>query len=54
VLKNEDAVLPIKNLDKQKIAYVKIGDDTNDALFLRTKKYAEVTVIADSNLIVYK
>jgi hypothetical protein len=37
VLKNEDAV-PIKNLDKQKIAYVKIGDDTNDALFLRYKK----------------
>jgi beta-glucosidase-like glycosyl hydrolase/CubicO group peptidase (beta-lactamase class C family) len=50
VLKNEDAVLPIKNLDKQKIAYVKIGDDTNDAFISTLQKYAEVTVIADSNL----
>lgn len=50
VLKNDDAVLPIKNLDKQKIAYVKIGDDTNDAFISTLQKYAEVTVIADSNL----
>lgn len=50
VLKNEDAVLPVKNLDKQKIAYVKIGDDTNDAFISTLQKYAEVTVIADSNL----
>lgn len=50
VLKNEDAVLPIKNLDKQKIAYVKIGDDTNDAFISTLQKYTEVTVIADSNL----
>ncbi len=50
VLKNTTAVLPIKNLDKQKIAYVKIGDDNNDAFVSTLKKYAEVTVIADTNL----
>ncbi|MDI6033942.1 glycoside hydrolase family 3 N-terminal domain-containing protein [Flavobacterium sp. LB2P84] len=50
VLKNTAAVLPIKNLDKQKIAYVKIGDDINDAFVLTLKKYAEITVIDDANL----
>lgn len=50
VLKNTAAVLPIKNLDKQKIAYVKIGDDSNDAFVSTLKKYTEVTVIADDNL----
>lgn len=50
VLKNTAAILPIKNLDKQKIAYVKIGDDNNDAFVSTLKKYAEVTVISDSNL----
>ncbi|MDI5888393.1 glycoside hydrolase family 3 N-terminal domain-containing protein [Flavobacterium yafengii] len=50
VLKNTTAVLPIKNLDKQKIAYVKIGDDSNDAFVSTLKKYADVTVVADTNL----
>lgn len=50
VLKNTGTVLPIKNLDKQKIAYVKIGDDNNDAFVSTLKKYAEVTVISDTNL----
>ena len=50
VLKNTTAILPIKNLDKQKIAYVKIGDDSNDAFVLTLKEYAEVTVVEDANL----
>ena len=50
VLKNTTAILPIKNLDKQKIAYVKIGDDSNDAFVSTLKKYAEVTVVEDANL----
>ncbi len=50
VLKNTASVLPIKSLDKQKIAYVKIGDDNNDAFVSTLKKYTEVTVIADTNL----
>lgn len=50
VLKNTSAVLPIKNLDKQKIAYVKIGDDSNDDFLSTLKKFAEVTEIAETNL----
>jgi len=50
VLKNTAAVLPIKNLDKEKIAYVKIGDDTNDVFISTLKKYAEVTVVEDADL----
>ena len=50
VLKNTDAILPIKNLDKQKIAYVKIGDDNNDSFVSTLQKYAEVTVVEDRNL----
>ncbi|MFV5696588.1 glycoside hydrolase family 3 N-terminal domain-containing protein [Flavobacterium sp. LB3P122] len=50
VLKNTASLLPIKNLDKQKIAYVKIGDDTNTSFISTLKKYAEVTVIEDANL----
>ena len=50
VLKNTAALLPIKNLENQKIAYVKIGDDSNDTFVSTLKKYAEVTVLSDSNL----
>jgi hypothetical protein len=37
VLKNTNAVLPIKDLANQKIAYLKMGDATNDT-FLSTLK----------------
>ena len=50
VLKNTDSILPIKNLDKQKIAYVKIGDDSNDSFVSTLQKYADVTVVDDNNL----
>lgn len=48
VVKNE-GVLPIRNLN-QKIAYVKLGDDTNSAFVATLKKYTEVTEVADANL----
>jgi beta-N-acetylhexosaminidase len=49
VLKNEKEIVPIEKLD-QKIAYVKMGDDSG-ATFLNTlKKYTEVTEVADTNL----
>lgn len=50
VLKNRETILPIKNLDKQKIAYVKIGDDNNDSFVSTLQKYADVTVVEDKNL----
>jgi CubicO group peptidase (beta-lactamase class C family)/beta-glucosidase-like glycosyl hydrolase len=49
VLKNKNNILPIKNLD-QKIAYVKLGDDTNSAFVSTLKKYTEVTEVSDTNL----
>ena len=50
VLKNKEAILPLKNLETKRIAYVKIGD-SNNADFVNTlKKYADVTVVEDNNL----
>jgi hypothetical protein len=48
VLKNTNAVLPIKDLANQKIAYLKMGDATNN-FFIYIKKYTEVTEIVDDN-----
>jgi hypothetical protein len=43
-------VLPIKDLANQKIAYLKMGDATNDT-FLSIKKIYEVTEIVDDNFV---
>jgi len=48
VVKN-DEVLPIKNLN-QKIAYVKLGDDSNVSFVTTLKKYTEITEVYDSNI----
>ena len=48
VVKNQDAILPIKNLN-QKIAYVKMGDDTNSSFVSTLNKYTEVTEVFDAN-----
>lgn len=50
VLKNSNSLLPIKNLENQKIAYVKIGNASNDSFVETLKKYAEITVFQDENL----
>ncbi len=49
VLKNDENSLPIKNLN-QKIAYIKLGDDTNAAFLTTLKQYTEITEISDSNI----
>ena len=49
VLKNEHEIVPIEKLD-QKIAYVKMGDDTNTTFVNTLKKYTEVTEVADTNI----
>ena len=49
VVKNQDAILPIKNLN-QKIAYVKMGDDTNSSFVTTLNKYTEVTEVFDANI----
>lgn len=50
LVKNDGAILPIRDLEKQKIAYVKLGDDVNDDFVATLKKYHEVTVIEAEKL----
>ena len=45
VLKNEGAILPIKKLENNKIAYVKLGDDVNTSFLNTLKKYTDVTEV---------
>lgn len=49
VLKNDEAILPVKDLDKKKIAYVKLGDDSGSAFYKQMKKYADVTEITTND-----
>lgn len=50
VVKNKGGVMPIKNLELKKIAYVKFGDDTNDAYLSTLKKFADVTEVSAPHL----
>ncbi|KAB1154423.1 glycoside hydrolase family 3 N-terminal domain-containing protein [Flavobacterium luteum] len=50
VLKNKNEILPIKNLENNKIAYVKLGDDINSSFVTTLKKYTEVTEVFDENI----
>ena len=42
LIKNNKAVLPIKNLDKKKIAYVNLGDADGEPFLNQLKKYTKV------------
>lgn len=50
VLKNKNEILPITNLENNKIAYVKLGDDINSPFLTTLKKYTEVTVVKDEDV----
>ncbi|APZ46592.1 beta-N-acetylglucosaminidase [Polaribacter reichenbachii] len=50
LVKNEKQTIPFANLDHQKIAYVKLGDDLGYHFVNMLKKYTKVDVITDSNL----
>lgn len=45
VAKNENKLLPIRNLDKEKIAYIKFGNDSGWTFYTNLRKYAEVAII---------
>ncbi len=50
VLKNDRAILPVKDLEDKKIAYVELGDESGKPLYEAMRKYAEVTQVkADTN-----
>ena len=50
LLKNESLIFPIQNLDKKKIAYVKLGDGDNKEFVDMLKNYTNVDVVSASNL----
>jgi len=49
LVKNKNDVLPIKNLDKQKVAYVKLGKHNNSPFVKRLQDYTKVDVIKGSS-----
>lgn len=50
VIKNGDNLLPLDNLQNEKIAYVKLGDDVNSAFLNTLKKYTNVTEVKDEDI----
>ena len=50
LLKNESLVFPIQNLEKKKIAYVKLGDAKNNEFVNMLKNYTNVDVVSGKNL----
>ncbi len=50
VIKNDKAILPIKNLDQQKIAYVHFGNDSGDDFYKMLRKYADVDKVEASHI----
>ncbi|HLW32274.1 MAG TPA: glycoside hydrolase family 3 N-terminal domain-containing protein [Aequorivita sp.] len=50
VIKNDRAILPIKDLQKKSIAYVNFGDDSGEDFLNELKKYGEVTWVKANSL----
>ncbi len=50
VIKNETKSIPLAQLNKEKIAYVKLGNDTSDVFLTKLKNYASITEITTKNL----
>ena len=50
LLKNSNEALPIVRLDKQKIAYVKLGDDSGNHFLNMLNNYTNVTKVSAPNL----
>jgi beta-glucosidase-like glycosyl hydrolase/CubicO group peptidase (beta-lactamase class C family) len=50
IVKNENDLLPIRDLETKSIAYVRLGDDSGSAFFKELKKYAKVHAISAENL----
>jgi beta-glucosidase-like glycosyl hydrolase len=50
ILKNDRAILPIKDLQKKKIAYVNFGDDSGEDFLNELKKYGNVEWVKANSL----
>lgn len=54
VVKNNFNILPVKQLERKKIAYVQFGDSEGDTFYNTLSKYAEITRIKAENSTEYK
>ncbi len=50
VVKNKEAVLPIRNLKNKKVAYVSLGDSKGDDFLGMLKNYAKIEAVSDKHL----
>ncbi len=50
VVKNQEKILPIKNLKDKKIAYVSLGDDKGKSFSKMLKNYTKIDVVSDKHL----
>ncbi|MCO6176193.1 serine hydrolase [Flavobacterium sp. NRK F10] len=50
LLKNKDKIIPVKQLEKERVAYVKLGDAEASDFFKKLNDYTEVTEIKGTNL----
>ncbi len=50
IIKNNRAILPIKDLQKKKIAYVNFGDDSGEDFLSELKKYGKVEWVKANSL----
>lgn len=50
VLRNKGAILPVKDLNIKKIAYVELGDDSGEAFYNQMKRYAKIDWIKSATL----
>ena len=49
-LHNEDNIIPIESIEKEKIAYVKIGDDSNEVFINYLNEYTKVDEITGNSI----
>lgn len=50
IVKNDKEVLPFKNLENKKFAYVSFGDDSGFTFFETLEKYADITSVKGNSL----
>lgn len=50
VIKNQDKLVPVRNIEKEKIAYIKLGNDTSDTFLTHLRNYASISEITNKNL----
>lgn len=50
VLKNDQEIVPVMELENEKIAYVKLGDDDGSVYLSTLQKYADVTEVKEDSL----